>query len=97
VSGAELPAPSFPDGFLWGATTGSHQTEGNIAGALRSLDEAMRDGIDVRGYLYWSLLDNYEWGSWEPTFGLVAVDRATFERQPRPSLAWLGAQAPAAR
>lgn len=58
--------------------------------ALRSLAEAMRDGVDVRGYIHWSLLDNYEWGHWDPTFGLVAVDRKTFERQPKPSLAWLG-------
>jgi beta-glucosidase len=58
--------------------------------ALRSLSEAMDDGIDVRGYIHWSLLDNYEWGHWEPTFGLAAVDHATFERLPKPSLAWLG-------
>jgi beta-glucosidase, glycosyl hydrolase family 1 len=45
----------------------------------------------VRGYCHWSLLDNYEWGRWEPTFGLIAVDRAhDFERAPKPSLAWLG-------
>jgi beta-glucosidase len=65
------------------------------AGALRSLGEAMDSGIDVRGYLHWSLLDNYEWGHWGPTFGLVAVDRATFERHPKPSLAWLGSRGPA--
>jgi beta-glucosidase len=55
--------------------------------ALRNLGEAMDSGADVRGYLHWSLLDNYEWGHWEPTFGLVAVDRTTFERHPKPSLA----------
>jgi beta-glucosidase len=65
--------------------------------ALRSLGEAMGSGVDVRGYLHWSLLDNYEWGHWEPTFGLVAVDRTTFERHPKPSLAWLGSCAPARR
>ena len=59
-------------------------------GALRSIGECLADGIDVRGYLHWSLLDNYEWGRWQPTFGLVAVDRATFARTPKPSLAWLG-------
>jgi beta-glucosidase len=58
--------------------------------ALRGLASAMRDGVDVRGYLHWSALDNYEWGHWEPTFGLIAVDRSTFERQPKPSLSWLG-------
>ncbi len=59
-------------------------------GALQAMASAMGDGADVRGYLHWSLLDNYEWGSFEPTFGLIAVDRVTFERTPKPSLAWLG-------
>lgn len=58
--------------------------------ALEALDAAVADGVDVRGYLHWSALDNYEWGSWRPTFGLIAVDRETFERHPKPSLAWLG-------
>ena len=49
-----------------------------LAGVARCLD----DGIDVRGYFYWSLLDNFEWVlGYGPTFGLVAVDRATFERR----------------
>lgn len=61
--------------------------------ALEHLHDAVADGIDVRGYLHWSLLDNFEWGRWEPTFGLIAVDRATFERRPKPSLAWLGSVA----
>jgi len=59
-------------------------------GALHGLLEAVSDGIDVRGYLHWSALDNFEWGHWEPTFGLIAVDRETFTRYPKPSLAWLG-------
>jgi beta-glucosidase len=50
----------------------------------------VEDGVDVRGYLHWSALDNYEWGHWAPTFGLIAVDRDTLERHPKPSLAWLG-------
>ena len=59
--------------------------------ALRSLAEAVADGVDVRGYVHWSLLDNFEWFSgYEPTFGLVSVDRETFVRTPKPSLAWLG-------
>lgn len=58
--------------------------------ALGGLHEALTDGIEVRGYLHWSLLDNFEWGHWEPTFGLIAVDRETFARTPKPSLAWLG-------
>ncbi|MDX6200155.1 MAG: beta-glucosidase [Actinomycetota bacterium] len=62
--------------------------------ALASLAAAVADGVDVRGYFHWSLLDNFEWGRWEPTFGLVAVDRTTFRRTPKPSLTWLGARAP---
>lgn len=58
--------------------------------ALRGLADAMADGIDVGGYLHWSLLDNFEWGHWAPTFGLVHADRETFERTPKPSLGWLG-------
>lgn len=63
-------------------------------GALRSLRSAISDGVEVGGYLHWSLLDNYEWGDYQPTFGLVAVDRTTFVRTPKPSLNWLGAQRP---
>jgi beta-glucosidase len=50
----------------------------------------MSDGVDVRGYLHWSALDNYEWGSFRPTFGLIGWDPLTFERRPKPSLGWLG-------
>lgn len=60
------------------------------AEALSHLADTIADGVDVRGYLHWSLLDNYEWGHWEPTFGLIAVDRETFTRTPKPSLGWLG-------
>ncbi|MER3453490.1 MAG: beta-glucosidase [Acidimicrobiia bacterium] len=59
-----------------------------LACVLRCLD----DGIDVRGYIHWSLMDNFEWAEgYRPTFGLVAVDRETFERAPKPSAHWLGA------
>lgn len=43
---------------------------------LASLESAIANGADVRGYLHWSLLDNYEWGSYRPRFGLYSVDRA---------------------
>jgi beta-glucosidase len=52
---------------------------------LCALKEAMDRGVDVRGYLYWSLMDNFEWGSFDPRFGLVHVDFETFARTPRPS------------
>ncbi|MFE0154024.1 glycoside hydrolase family 1 protein [Nonomuraea sp. NPDC059007] len=59
--------------------------------ALTGMAEAMADGVDVRGYFHWSALDNYEWGTYAPTFGLIHVDRETFARTPKPSAAWLGA------
>jgi beta-glucosidase len=49
----------------------------------------MKDGIDVRGYFQWSLLDNFEWTlGYRPKFGLVSVDRDTFARTPKPSAQW---------
>ena len=52
---------------------------------LSALREAMDRGLDVRGYFYWSLMDNYEWTSFIPRFGLVDVDFRTFRRTPKPS------------
>lgn len=53
---------------------------------LRWVWQAIQDGVDIRGYLYWSLLDNFEWAhGYSPRFGLVEVNFSTFERQIRPS------------
>jgi len=48
--------------------------------------KAIQEGVSVRGYFYWSLLDNFEWdkGFW-PRFGLVEIDYKTMERKIRPS------------
>lgn len=47
---------------------------------------AIRDGVDVRGYFYWSLLDNFEWAhEFGPRFGLVEIDYDTMDRRIRPS------------
>ena len=59
--------------------------------ALEGLASAVADGVDVRGYLHWTLLDNFEWVSgFKITFGLIAVDRTTFARTVKPSARWLG-------
>ncbi|PPF87289.1 beta-glucosidase [Pseudoclavibacter sp. RFBJ3] len=60
--------------------------------ALAGLDQEILKGAEVRGYLHWSLLDNYEWGHWKPKFGLISVERDSpnFDRTPKPSLGWLG-------
>lgn len=59
--------------------------------ALAGLGRAIKDGVDVRGYIHWSLLDNFEWNrAYTAQFGLVAVDRMTFRRTMKPSATHLG-------
>ena len=66
--------------------------------ALEGVGRCLADGIDVRGYFYWSLTDNFEWAhGYGPRFGLVSVDRETFARTPKPSAAWFGEVARANR
>ncbi|HEX4864094.1 MAG TPA: family 1 glycosylhydrolase, partial [Acidimicrobiales bacterium] len=61
-----------------------------VASALKGVLDVIAEGVDVRGYTYWSLLDNFEWAfGYRPKFGLVSVDRNTFERHPKPSAQWL--------
>ncbi len=61
----------------------AHYIRDHLTELHRSIAE---DGADVRGYFYWSLLDNFEWADgWRPKFGLAAVDRTTMERRPRES------------
>ena len=62
--------------------------------ALRGLRRCIADGVDVRGYFVWSLLDNFEWAlGYGPRFGLHAVDATTFTRSAKPSAAWYGSVA----
>jgi beta-glucosidase len=57
--------------------------------ALEGVLRCLADGVDVRGYTCWSLLDNFEWVlGYKPKFGLVSVDRSTFTRTPKPSAQW---------
>jgi beta-glucosidase len=66
--------------------------------ALDGVRDCIAEGIPVHSYLYWSLLDNFEWTSgYGKHFGLVAVDRQTFKRTPKPSAFHLGAIARANR
>jgi len=62
-----------------------------IKRALNGVHECVECGIQVIGYMYWSLLDNFEWQlGYEQTFGLIAVDRSTQIRYPKDSLKFLG-------
>lgn len=53
---------------------------------LKNVSRAIDEGVDVKGYLHWSLMDNFEWdkGFW-PRFGLLEIDYKTLERKVRPS------------
>jgi beta-glucosidase len=60
-----------------------------VDGHLRALAQAVEDGVDIRGYFVWTLLDNFEWAAgYAKRFGLVHVDYKTQERLPKVSYAW---------
>ena len=62
-----------------------------IRQATEGLHRCLVDGVDLRGYFYWSALDNYEWMfGYRPKFGLIAVDRATQRRTVKDSARFLG-------
>ena len=65
-----------------------------IRRALAVIQSCVDDGIPVKGYCYWSLMDNFEWQKgYAMQFGLIAVDRTTQKRTPKESLAFLGTYA----
>jgi beta-glucosidase len=85
---AHLPIIVTENGL--GTTDDSRRVE-YIRRAVRGVANCLKDGIDVRGYTYWSALDNFEWTQgYRPTFGLIAVDRATQQRTVKPSARLLG-------
>ncbi|MGH9027885.1 MAG: glycoside hydrolase family 1 protein [Acidimicrobiia bacterium] len=62
-----------------------------LEASLTRLTECIEVGIDVRGYFCWSALDNFEWTyGYGPKFGIIAVDRETQTRTPKPSAKWFG-------
>lgn len=88
VTGGQVPLLVTENGI---ATEDDDQRIAYVRAALEGVQRAIADGVDVRGYTYWSLLDNYEWAyGYRPRFGLVEVDRTTFARTPKPSATWLG-------
>ena len=62
-----------------------------IPAALAGLKKAMDEGVPVKGYVHWSLIDNFEWISgYKTKFGLHSVDPVTFARTAKPSATVLG-------
>jgi beta-glucosidase len=90
-TGAKVPLLVTENGI---GTTDDTQRIDYVRQALDGVLDVIVEGIDVRGYTYWSLLDNFEWAlGYVPRFGIVAVDRDTFVRTPKPSAAWLASVA----
>ncbi len=68
------------------ATTNDDRRNRFLIAYLQEVNRAIKSGVNVRGFFYWSLLDNFEWQrGFDPRFGLVEVDYLTFERRIRPS------------
>jgi len=60
--------------------------ESMIKETLQWVFKAKKEGADIRGYIHWSLIDNFEWDSgFSPEFGLIKVDYKNFSRSIRPS------------
>jgi len=53
---------------------------------LAAAHRALQEGVDLRGYFHWTLVDNFEWlEGWTMRFGLIALDETTGERHPKPA------------
>ena len=88
VAGVGLPVIVTENGI---ATLDDTQRVRFLASHLQELRSAMQDGVDLRGYFHWSAFDNYEWGTFEPRFGLIGIDRENdLKRVVRPSAVHYG-------
>jgi beta-glucosidase len=83
-NGAAYDDPLTPDGSIDDARRIAYLEQ-----HLLAVSDAIADGADVRGYLVWSLLDNFEWAEgYAKRFGIVHVDFGTLRRTPRRSARW---------
>lgn len=83
-NGCSQPDQPEPDGSIDDQARISY-----LDGHIRAVADALKAGVDVRGYLAWTLLDNFEWDEgYHQRFGLVHVDFATQQRTPKASYFW---------
>lgn len=97
----DLPVVVTENGMAWD----DHVVEGEVADAMRcryvaahlvAARQAIAEGVNLQGFFYWSLLDNYEWAfGYAKRFGLIHVDFDTMQRTPKAS--WLALQAALSR
>ncbi|GAA3571366.1 GH1 family beta-glucosidase [Amycolatopsis ultiminotia] len=79
---------SYPDSPVAGEIADDDRVA-FVEAHLRAAHDALADGVDLRGYFYWSLLDNFEWAEgYAKRFGLVHVDYQTQRRTPKRSARW---------
>lgn len=82
----KLPIYILENGIPTGTGLNDEKRIEFIRNHLAYVKKAIDEGVDVRGYFHWSLMDNYEWlYGYEPRFGLVEMDYKTLERKPRKS------------
>ncbi|MFA7244764.1 MAG: glycoside hydrolase family 1 protein [Candidatus Magasanikbacteria bacterium] len=68
------------------ADRGDQHRSWYIGEIIKNMHQAIADGVDLKGYFHWSLIDNFEWAEgFHPHFGLYEVDFQNFKRSPRPS------------
>ncbi|WP_396452993.1 GH1 family beta-glucosidase [Actinomadura sp.] len=80
---------SFPDEVGPDGTVDDSSRIEFLDAHIKAMRTAIDEGIDIRGYYTWSLLDNFEWAEgYHPRFGLVHVDYETQKRTPKKSYAW---------
>ena len=80
-NGASYPDPVGADGEIADADRIAF-----LSDHLRAAHDALAQGVDLRGYFYWSLLDNFEWAEgYAKRFGLIHVDYETQRRTPKHS------------
>ena len=83
INGQGLPLIVLENGMAYRARGGRVEARRDGATRDRFLQSyiyevlrAVKDGLPVKGYFHWTMVDNYEWGSWEPRFGLYTIDRS---------------------